>query len=496
MSYTDFDKTIDNEIIVLSHISSKGYFSSYNEFFSSWTRYREKKEKEKNKSDKEIKEEVEKEIFEEKEKLKDESLKLFYKIDEKNKKELKDTFNSSKLKVNLNNAQILINGKICGISENKCIIYDNKYFNKLYEIEIEKTYNIRSVIELDNNDLIFFSTISNPNDRWSYDSELLIYRLKNKKYYLLQKIIENRKGYKMQKSYSGCSSRPKKFSLLKIKKLSCNRFMSISNYGIRLYSLNNNNQYSLVLMETHLEGIEIICEINENEFIICTKKHYGISMRGRAYDYLFIEKMNIRDINKTDLEKKLNEFSKGKGVYSLHNKEIEKFDEKESKELISSLKLTCSFKTIFEYSTYRGSHNFSNFQILKNKYFIILVDNNLLIFNLLDNTLIKRYTFLTYGEKDLYKNKFDIEKWKNNDNEFLLSNNDYITLIKLDENNIKEKIKIDLKIIGYYCLNDALSLKFDEENSLYYSLNDDCIILDNESYRSKLGMDGNHLSRS
>ena len=175
MSYTDFDKKIDNEIIVLSHFSSKDHFSSNKEFFSSWTRYREKKEKEKNKSDKEIEEEVEKEIFEEKEKLKEQSLKLFYKIDEKNKKELKDTFNSSKLKENLKEGQILINGKICGISENKCIIYDIKSFNKLYEIEIEKTYEFESVIELDNNDLIFFSTISNPNDRWSYDSELLIY---------------------------------------------------------------------------------------------------------------------------------------------------------------------------------------------------------------------------------------------------------------------------------------------------------------------------------
>ena len=47
--------------------------------------------------------------------------------------------------------------------------------------------------------------------------------------------------------------------------------MSISNYGIRLYSLNNKNQYSLVLMDTHLEDIDKIYEINENNYIFCTK---------------------------------------------------------------------------------------------------------------------------------------------------------------------------------------------------------------------------------
>jgi hypothetical protein len=78
--------------------------------------------------------------------------------------------------------------------------------------------------------------------------------------------------------------------------------MSISNYGIRLYSLNNNNQYSLVLMDTHLERIDKIYEINENSYIFCTNKHYGASLRREDYDYLLIEK--VENIKKNELEKK------------------------------------------------------------------------------------------------------------------------------------------------------------------------------------------------
>lgn len=110
------------------------------------------------------------------------------------------------------------------------------------------------MIELDNNDLIIFCKICQNDNKRNYDYEILIYRLKDKNYSLIQKIKEDRNGYQIQESYSGCMIFAKTFSLNSIKKLSGNNFISISNYGIRLYSLNNKNQYSLVIMDTHLEG--------------------------------------------------------------------------------------------------------------------------------------------------------------------------------------------------------------------------------------------------
>jgi hypothetical protein len=444
----DDKKIKENEIIVLTHLKNIKYVSS--DQFISFQKRINKKRKEKNKAEEEIEKEVEKEILEEVEKIKDKSLKTHYKIDNQKVIELENTFKSSKLKVYLNNPIILNNGNIC---LNNGTIYESKYFNILFNITLED--EIKSVIQLDNNDLIFAG---------EYYKTLYIYRLKDNKYSLFQKIKEDRKGYKIQKSCSGCEVYSKEFCLEWIKKLSNNRFMSISNYGIRLYSLNNNNQYSLVLMDTHLERIDKIYEINENSYIFCTNKHYGASLRREDYDYLLIEK--VENIKKNELEKKINQLNEKERRYF---KEKEKYDIKEFEEIISSLKLTNFSKKLFEYCTLRGSHEFSNFIILKEKYFIILVDNHLLLFNLSDNSLIKRYTFLKYGEKNLYINKYyNIRKWNSvNDNEFLLIEEDNITLFELNESNLKEKIIINLKIIGYYYLSNASYLLTDEDNRIY-----------------------------
>ena len=322
------------------------------------------------------------------------------------------------------------------------------------------------MIELDNKDLIFFCTNKKYNF-WYYEYEILIYRLNNEKYSFIQKIKEDRKGYKVQDDYWGCEVSPKGFSLYNIEKLSGNRFMSFSNYGIKMYSLNDKNQYSLVLLDTHIERIKKIYEINENKYIFCTKTRYGESLGAPPYDYILIEKVDIRKIENEELNRKINEINDENKVFSFGYEENEKVDVKESQAIISSLKLTYSCKTIFEYSTYGGTHNFSNIVILKNKYFIIFVDNHLLIFNLLNDILIKRYKFLGGC---YYSN---IIKWKNaNDNEFLLINNDNKTLIELNEKN---EI-INLKIIGYYYLSDASSLSINEENRFYMSKKDSILL--------------------
>lgn len=367
----------------------------------------------------------------------------------KNKKKLEEIFKSPKIKVHLNNAEILGKGKIYGTSGNKFIIYENKTFTKLFEIEFENINNIQSVIELDNHDLIFFminEKKKKQDENFNFyleeydfnDFELIIYRLKDNNYSILQKIKEERKGYELQFELSGCFEYTKTFFLKKIKKLSENRFMSISNYGIRLYSLNNSNLYSLVLMESDL-SCDIIHEINKNEFIICINKHYD-SMSLGDFDYLLVKKISIENFDKNKL-----------------NKKIEEFNEKESNEIESSLKLTCSCKTLFEYSTYEEVHKFSNYIILKNKLFMILVDNHLLIFNLIDNKLIKRYTIID-DKKQKYED-IDIKKWS--DNEFLITKDGRIYLFELNENNLK------IKIIDCYDFDKASSIKIDEDNRFY-----------------------------
>ena len=73
---------------------------------------------------------------------------------------------------------------------------------------------------------------------WLYNYELLIYKLKNKIYSLHQKIKENRNGYVLETTHHCCRISPKNYEVNWIKKLSGNRFMIISNYGIKIYSLN------------------------------------------------------------------------------------------------------------------------------------------------------------------------------------------------------------------------------------------------------------------
>ena len=227
----DDENILEKEIIVLINLKNIKKIQSYGEF----------KDKEEKVNTKEEIEEIE-----EKTKLKNKSLKIHYKINKEKIKELEKTFKSSKLKVNLINPINLENGNLCSISENKkmLVVYENKYFNKLTKIFASE---ITSVIQLDNNDIIVLSIEKFAN--------IYIYRLKDNNYFRFQKIIEDRNGYALQDETRGCLISEKKFELEWIKKLSKNKFMTISNYGFKIYSLNENNQYSLILMDTHEKGI-------------------------------------------------------------------------------------------------------------------------------------------------------------------------------------------------------------------------------------------------
>jgi len=140
---------------------------------------------------------------------------------------------------------------------------------------------------------------------------------------------------------------------------------------------------------------------------------------------------------------------------------------KEIKKLIESLKLTSKSKKIFEYSIYGEFHNFHGYVILKNKFFIIMIDNYIKIFDLFNGNNLKTYEILIDGEDDLYKAKMEIKKWNNNeDNEFFLFENGNIVLFELKEERTKE---IKLKIINQSYFPGITKIeKLSKKNNKFY----------------------------
>jgi hypothetical protein len=461
--YEDFYKNKRKETIILSNLSSlNGRFSEY---YNIWSMRYEKKENHPKKSKEEIEAEIKKEIMKKKEKLKNESLDI-YDVDDKKSKELESTFKQLKLKVYFKDEpKILKDGKFYTISQGCFIMYDDKLFNKLYEIKFGKDKNNKSAaIQLDNNDLVLHS-----------DNQIFIYRLKDGKYSLLQKIEENRGGFELQYSHSGCMRYPKSYKVDFIKEISGNRFICVSNYGFKIYSLNKKNEYSIILLNEHYEGIEMIHEIDENKFIFCTNLYCGDSLGGPAHNILLIDLITLKGITKDEIDKKLQELTKKDYYYDeddyyfgfnkKKNKKI--IDKNEIKTVIESLKLTCKSNQIFEYSTYSGFHNFNGYVIIKNKFFIIMIDNYIDIFDLFNGNNLKTYEILIDEEDNLYKAKMKIKKWNNNeDNEFFLFENGNIVLFELKEEQTKE---IKLKIINQSYYPDIKNIeKLSEKNNKFY----------------------------
>jgi hypothetical protein len=420
MSYIDFDEKIENEIIGLY------YLKKY-----------EKEEKNDGciclDSDSSEEEEIEKN--KKSEQLKNECLKLYFRIDEGKNKELESAFKTPKLILKDKYLKKLGKDKFYQFKNDELIIYENKFINKLFNIKIEKEFNYLSLIELDNHDIIFLT-------KKNTEYKLLIYRLKDSKYSLLQELEEDAKGYEPQRIYSCCKSRPKEYKMNFLEKISGNKFISISNYGYKIYALNKNNEYSLVLMDIYWDGELKIYEINENKFIFCVKKYIRTNYGGPAHDYIKIEEVQIS--NKT----------------------------KSEKEIIPSLKLESSYTCLFKYSTWKQEHTLSDYIILNNKYFLIFVDNHLLIINLIQSELVKRYIFPKIFN-------YNIQKWnKTSDNEFLVIKKDYITLLELKENNSNGKIALDLKVIGYTNLpfDDYSSFVKLDENRFYIETEDEILL--------------------
>ena len=431
----NFDKNIPNEIIVLSHLQylyDNNLDNSSFHFPGSHL------------------------------KIKKESTKKYVKIDAKKVKELVNKFITYKLKA-------VFSGKILTIDNTRIFelpsslyesvvnVYENNYINKLFKLYLEDDdshYIIRktemsrkilckgdvkvniykdilSVIGLDNHDLILQwvkkkeswenkNMVEEHDDNISKEYKLFIYRLEDKHYFLFQKFDLEEYIY--------------------IEKLSGNRFFSISNSIVKLYSLSEYNEYSVV-KDFSISNVIQFCEINENQFIFCCK----------GYD-------------DDDYNLFIDEF----------------FGYSHKKKYTMSLTQTPSFKIfycdklLFEYKDKNIKKvKFSDLIVLKNKYGIIMIDNNLLIINVLEEKIIKRYTILYYDDNDnfIISKDYLIKKWNNiNDNEFILIINGNITLFELND-----KSGINLEILAYYYfqnINNDLK-KIDENNRFYIKKKDE-----------------------
>ena len=186
-----------------------------------------------------------------------------------------------------------------------------------------------------------------------------------------------------------------------------------------------------------MEGIRKIYEINDNKLLFC------INFSGKSKKFFLIEKFELKKIKESFLENKEEE---------LKNKKM--IESNESKDIISSLKIRFCCKNLFEnYFCEAYFYEFSDYVVLKNKYFIIMINNHLLICDSLTGEQIIRYSIVLEGVTNLYVEKdMKIGKWNcDNDDEFYIITKGNITLFELDD--FKE---INLKIIAYtYFPNQA-----------------------------------------
>ena len=452
----NFDKIVKPEIIVLSGF--KSIKSSYYGYYDTWSMEWEKEKKEPNKSKEIIKAEIKEEIEKNINKFEKESNEKYYKFNNEKAQEIGQKFKQTKLKINFcSKPEILRDGKFYTISKGCFTVYNDKPFNKLYEINFEKNYNISSAIQLDNSDLVFFA-----------EDQLIIYRLKNDKYSLFQIIDENYAGYEQQESRSGCMLYPKDYQAEFIKDISGNRFILVSNYGFKIYSLNGKNEYSIVLLETYHEGLKIIHELDKNTFIFCTKIFCGDSLGGPAHDVLIIDKIYLRKISKDEKIKKLSAIKEltdyDFDYFSYRKKkQTKKISYDEIKKKLESVEIIYNKQQFLEYSTYGGHHYFKGNTILKNKFLVVGIDSNILIFDIRTGKLIKNYKIFFKGKENLYKPDLYLRKWNNNnDNEFLINCYGNIILFELTNDN-------ELKIISQSYFQDINGLKkFNENKNEFY----------------------------
>lgn len=354
-----------------------------------------------------------KECIKEKEKLIKKSKELYYDIDEKKCKDLKQYLES--LNQKKDNIISLGNGLSYEVLKDKYIIYDANINKRLGEIDIQDNkdeerfdFNKNKIIGLENKDIL---AVMNNN-------LLQIYRLKKDNYFLFQKIIINSEGFstKYEYTFCGCTDSTKykvNFEYHHIEGIAGNKFFIFFNYGAKLYGLNEKNEYSLITLKTFDNSLRDFHKINENTFISSFNVSYPMSMLGPQHCNYLIEKMTLKKYADNN-------------DYKCFSKKLYEFD--------------IYRETLSEDYTTQGEIT------LKNKYFIAYINYYILITDFI-NKITKKFLICEDGQKTLYKYLGRIIPRNNkSDDEFIVifSEKEY-TLFKI----IEKQKEFDIKVIGY-----------------------------------------------
>jgi hypothetical protein len=253
---------------------------------------------------------------------------------------------------------------------------------------------------------------------------------------LTQKIKETIEGYEIEYNYKRSmfgeeeKAQPKAYKLYYIKAISGNRFFCVSNYGFKMYALNGKNEYELVLLEPY-EKIDFIYEIDSDQFIfgLNIRKVEGYGFCGNAYTcyyHLLLNIIELKDIDKNQNNSKNNNLKMNEKLkYSVISKTMFEFN--------------CSNPLVFDTEI-----EFSDFVTLKNKYFIVMIEKSILIFNMETREEIKKFE-INIDDYPYFQS--DIKKWDCPENdEFIMIVNNNVILFKLNEENSSE---ISLNILNY-----------------------------------------------
>lgn len=123
-------------------------------------------------------------------------------------------------------------------------------------------------------------------------------------------------------------------------------------------------------------------------------------------------------------------------------------------------------KNIIKIDDFKG-HYFSDYVILNNKYYLMIIDSYFFIYNLLTNTFTKEC-----GNKSEIEGNNIIEWNCKDNNEFLLIKDHSITLFKLNEIDLNNNSSIELNIIACIKINCSyINFKKIGNQNKFYTIN-------------------------
>ena len=155
---------------------------------------------------------------------------------------------------------------------------------------------------------------------------ILIYRIIENKYCFFQEIDNDKADYPDQEiiTFYGCTgndSHKKRYKFYKIHKITGNRFILCSNYGLKFYGQNEESKkYEIIHTYQwnyqNIQWTKNIEEINQNKFSVKAEIWVGTSMSGpshyedRSYLILLNEENREREEEEIEDEKELKDFFK------------------------------------------------------------------------------------------------------------------------------------------------------------------------------------------